>query len=103
MPACLRPARLEECANSVVTYAQRVPDRVLTGENGPQDAPTQVISTRECALAGSPPHRGHRSPQPGRWTMRVSPPFQLATRSSEMMLTWLPDVPTKCIPRLRMA
>jgi hypothetical protein len=83
--------------------AQREPRRVLPGENGLVRAPPLRSTLRGGAPMWDRPHSPFETSQPGRWTMRVSPPFQLATRSSEMMLTWLPDVPTKCIPRLRMA
>lgn len=103
MPACLAPGPIGRiCKQCCYIYAKKS-RCVLTSENGPYTL-TLAVQTRECPHAGLPsPSPLKPIPQPGRWTMRVSPPFQLATRSSEMMLTWLPDVPTKCIPRLRMA
>ena len=111
MPACARPRKREAQESSIQKNMQTVllhmrkesPGVFSPGENGSYAPPPSRFKVGGAPLAGSSPPVTDRSPQPGRWTIRVSPPFQLATRSSEMMLTWLPDVPTKCIPRLRMA
>lgn len=56
------------------------------------------VSTSASTLPISSP-----TAQFGRSTNLVSPPFQAATRNSVTKLTWLPDVPTKCEPRERIA